>query len=82
MKFDYAEYTSRYIDFIFVFLRKDDEPPIVPGHPLWGNGEQFNKNSVEFILDAQKKHGDVFSIRMLHYFMTVIADPHSFEAFR
>lgn len=49
---------------------------------LWGNGEQFNDNSVEFILNSQKKHGHVFSIRMLHYFMTVIADPHSFEAFR
>ncbi|XP_067932244.1 cytochrome P450 7A1-like [Watersipora subatra] len=61
--------------------RKTDEPPLIPGHLLWGNGEQFNNDSVNFILDCQKKHGSVFSIRMLHYFMTVIADPHSFEAF-
>lgn len=63
-------------------FRKDDEPPIVPGHILWGNGQQFNDNSTQFILDSQRKCGDVFSIRMLHYYMTVIADPHSFEAFR
>lgn len=55
---------------------------MVPGHILWGNGKQFNEDSIGFILDCQKKYGDVFSIRMLYYFMTVIADPHSFEAFR
>lgn len=49
---------------------------------VWGNGEQFNNDSIKFILDSQSKHGDVFSIRMLHYYMTVVADPHSFETFR
>jgi len=65
-----------------VCCRKQNEPPIVPGHPIWGNGKQFDDDSVGFILDSQKKYGNVFSIRMLHYYMTVIADPHSFDAFR
>lgn len=66
----------------FIHYRQQDEPPVVPGHILWGNGEQFNKDSISFILDSQKKYGNVFSIRMLYYYTTVIADPHSFEAFR
>ncbi|XP_029656313.1 prostacyclin synthase-like isoform X1 [Octopus sinensis] len=60
--------------------RRKGEPPIVPGHMIWGNGEQFKNDAIKFLHDSQKNHGDIFTIRFFHQRLTIIADPHSVEA--
>lgn len=69
---------AAYIKYFFR-LRRKGEPPIVPGHFLWGNGKAFAENAVDFIHKAQKKFGDIFTIRLLNQYLIVINDPHTYE---
>jgi len=64
-------------------FRRPGEPPIVSkgSSPLWGNATQFSGHAVKFLRDAQITYGDVFNIRLINQYLTVIMDPHSFEAF-
>lgn len=64
----------------FIRRRRDGEPDIVPGHFLWGNGESFQKNAVDFLHQCRKNHGEIFTIRFFHQRLTIIMDPHSLEA--
>ncbi|GAB1602626.1 prostacyclin synthase-like [Argonauta hians] len=68
-----------YYKYIF-YRRRKGEPPLVPGHFLWGNGEQFKSNAIKLLHDSQKQFGDIFTIRFFHQRLTIIADPHSIEA--
>lgn len=68
-----------YKKYIFRQHRKG-EPDLVPGHFLWGNGESFRNNAVDFLHKSQKNHGDIFTIRFFHQRLTIIMDPHSVEA--
>ncbi|XP_023930362.1 25-hydroxycholesterol 7-alpha-hydroxylase-like [Lingula anatina] len=61
--------------------RRPGEAPVAKGHFLWGNGEEFNKNAVQFLLKCGKDLGDVFTIRLLNQCLTIVMDPHSYEAF-
>jgi hypothetical protein len=53
----------------------------VPGHFLWGNGNEFAKHAVQFLHKSQKKLGDIFTIRLLNTHMVMILDPHAYEDF-
>ncbi|XP_052284775.1 cytochrome P450 7A1-like [Dreissena polymorpha] len=59
--------------------KKEGEPPIVPGHFLFGNGMAFSQNAVEFIHKSTARFGKVFTIRLLNQHVTIINDPHSYE---
>ncbi|XP_025108085.1 cholesterol 7-alpha-monooxygenase-like [Pomacea canaliculata] len=69
-----------YLRFTFRIRRKS-EPPYVPGHFLWGNSAQFSKHHVRFLQTSQKQLGDIFTIRLLNHYFTVIMDPHCYETF-
>ncbi|CAG5125176.1 unnamed protein product [Candidula unifasciata] len=66
---------------LFYRKRKPGEPPIVPGHFLWGNGQQFMEHAVQFLSKSRQKYGDVFTIRLLNQHWTMVLDVHSFELF-
>lgn len=65
---------------IFSAFRRPGEPPIVKGHLIWGSGKDFNLHAVNFLQKAYKSYGDVFTIRLVNQYLTIINDPHSFEA--
>ncbi|XP_025107476.1 cholesterol 7-alpha-monooxygenase-like [Pomacea canaliculata] len=60
---------------------RKSEPPYVPGHFLWGNSAQFSKHLVRFLQTSQKQLGDIFTIRLLYHYFTVIMDPNCYEMF-
>nr|KAI8733043.1 prostacyclin synthase-like [Biomphalaria glabrata] len=69
-----------YFKLFYRRLRKG-EPPLAPGHFLWGNGKQFTEHAVKFLQGAHKKCGDVFTIRFLNQYWTMVLDIHSYERF-
>lgn len=69
-----------YFRFIFRF-RRENEAPYVPGHFLWGNGADFAEHAVRFLHKSQKALGDIFTIRLLNQYLTIVMDPHCFEKF-
>lgn len=44
-----------------------------------GNSKDFGQHAVKFLHDSRDKYGDVFTIRLLNQYITIIMDPHSFE---
>lgn len=81
-----VKYILSQYNFIFNFLclfprRKPGEPPLVPGHWLFGNGKDFAEHAVSFLNGAKNKLGNVFTIRFFHQYWTIILDVHSFEKF-
>ncbi|KAK7489659.1 hypothetical protein BaRGS_00019054 [Batillaria attramentaria] len=69
-----------YFRFVFRF-RRENEAPYVPGHFLWGNGAEFAQNAVRFLHKSQKALGDIFTIRLLNQYLTIVMDPHCYEKF-
>ena len=63
------------------YNRREGEPPLVPGHFLWGNGADFAEHAVRFLHKSQKALGDIFTIRLLNQHLTMVMDPHCFEQF-
>ncbi|XP_050413302.1 cytochrome P450 7A1 [Patella vulgata] len=59
--------------------RRLNEPEIVPGNIIWGNGADFAEHAVNFLHRCQKKFGDIFTIRLLNQYLTMVMDPHSYE---
>ena len=47
---------------------------------LLGSAGDFSRHAVQFLHDAHKKYGDVFTMRLLNQHITVIMDPQSYEA--
>ncbi|CAG5121608.1 unnamed protein product [Candidula unifasciata] len=66
---------------IFYRRLRAGEPPLAPGHFLWGNGKQFTDHAVKFLHAAHKKCGDVFTVRFLNQYWTMVLDIHSYEQF-
>uniref|UniRef100_A0A1I8ITJ4 Cytochrome P450 n=3 Tax=Macrostomum lignano TaxID=282301 RepID=A0A1I8ITJ4_9PLAT len=61
--------------------RSDSEPPLVPGSRLFGNGPQFQANAVQFLLDARRKFGSLFTIRFPGHHIHMLMNPHSIGEF-
>ncbi|PVD24508.1 hypothetical protein C0Q70_14991 [Pomacea canaliculata] len=61
--------------------RRNNEPPYVAGHFLWGSGVEFSQNVVLFLHKSQKQLGDIFTFRVLNKYITIIMDPHCYEDF-
>ena len=62
-------------------FRRHGEPPIVKGHPIWGSAKDFGVHAVNFLQKSTKDYGDVFTIRLVNQYLTIVNDPHSFETF-
>jgi len=52
----------------------------VKGSLIWGSAVDFGTHAVEFLHKCQKKYGEVFTLRLVNQHLTVIMDPHSYEA--
>lgn len=50
------------------------------GHPIFGSCLEFGEHAVNFLQKSHKTYGDVFTIRLVNQYLTIINDPHSFEA--
>lgn len=62
------------------FFRRHGEPQVVKGSWLWGSAIDFNQHAVNFLLKAEKTYGKVFTMRLVNQHITIIMDPHSYEA--
>ena len=60
--------------------RRPGEPPIVKGNVLLGSAAKFSENAVTFLHSAHRQYGDVFTVRLVNQYLTIIMDPHSYEA--
>lgn len=60
--------------------RRPGEPPIVKGNLLLGSANDFSTQAVDFLHKTTEKYGEIFTIRLINQYLTIIADPHSFEA--
>jgi len=60
--------------------RRAGEPLIVKGNLLLGSAQKFSQDAVTFLHAAHRKYGDVFTIRLVNQYLTIIMDPHSYEA--
>lgn len=59
--------------FFYVFNRKTGEPPLINGWiPYLGKALIFRKDAYKFLLDQQKKLGDIFTVHIAgeQYFCT------------
>ena len=45
-----------------------------------GSSVEFNTHAVNFLHNARNEYGDVFTIRLINQHLTIVMDPHSFEA--
>ncbi|XP_029971881.1 25-hydroxycholesterol 7-alpha-hydroxylase-like [Salarias fasciatus] len=63
-----VHYTSR--------KRRENEPPLIKGWiPFLGKALEFRKDSLKFLLEQKRKHGDIFTVRMAGKYMTFVLDP-------
>ncbi len=68
------------LDFFVLLCRRQGEPPLVKGSMVWGNAVDFNEHAVKFLHQSTKTYGNVFTIRLINQFLTIVMDPHSFES--
>ena len=62
-------------------VRRAEEPPLVRGHLVFGVGAEFQRNAVRLLHETTARLGPVFTIRLLNKWVTIVQDPHLFQAF-
>ncbi|XP_070758113.1 prostacyclin synthase [Enoplosus armatus] len=61
--------------------RQKNEPPLDKGFLPWlGHALEFGKDAAKFLTRMKDKHGDIFTVRVAGYYVTVLLDPNSFDA--
>ncbi|XP_069581336.1 prostacyclin synthase-like [Brachyistius frenatus] len=61
--------------------RCKSEPPLDRGVIPWlGHALQFGKDAAKFLNRMKMKHGDIFTVRAAGRYVTVLLDPHSYDA--
>ncbi|XP_028821077.1 prostacyclin synthase-like [Denticeps clupeoides] len=61
--------------------RSNREPPLDKGAIPWlGHALEFGRDAASFVTGMKKKHGDIFTVRVAGRYVTVLLDPHSFDA--
>ncbi|XP_042363304.1 prostacyclin synthase [Plectropomus leopardus] len=61
--------------------RQNNEPPLDNGLIPWlGHALQFGKDAAKFLAWMKERHGDIFTVRVAGHYVTVLLDPHSFDA--
>lgn len=66
--------------YFFHLIRRKGEPEIVKGHFIWGSCIDFNTHAVNFLHKATKAYGSVFTMRLFNQYITIVNDPHCYEA--
>ncbi|XP_069477216.1 cytochrome P450 7B1 isoform X2 [Ambystoma mexicanum] len=60
--------------------RRVGEPPLESGWiPYLGLALQYRKDPLHFLQSLQKKHGDIFTVKILGKYMTFIMDPCQYQ---
>lgn len=60
--------------------RSKREPPVDKGMIPWlGHALEFGKDASKFINRMKMKHGDIFTVRVVGRYVTVLLDPHSYD---
>ncbi|KAL0594808.1 Prostacyclin synthase [Plecturocebus cupreus] len=63
------------------FCRRPGEPPLDLGSIPWlGYALDFGKDAASFLSRMKGKHGDIFTILVGGRYVTVLLDPHSYDA--
>uniref|UniRef100_G1R5M7 Prostacyclin synthase n=1 Tax=Nomascus leucogenys TaxID=61853 RepID=G1R5M7_NOMLE len=63
------------------FCRRPGEPPLDLGSIPWlGHALDFGKDAASFLTRMKEKHGDIFTILVGGRYVTVLLDPHSYDA--
>nr|XP_033819166.1 prostacyclin synthase [Geotrypetes seraphini] len=61
--------------------RLPNEPPLDRGAVPWlGHALAFGKDAAKFLSKMKEKHGDIFTVQAAGKFVTVLLDPHSYDA--
>ncbi|XP_029007921.1 prostacyclin synthase-like isoform X2 [Betta splendens] len=61
--------------------RSAKEPPLDKGFIPWlGHALEFGKDASKFLNRMKLKHGDIFTVRAAGRYVTVLLDPHSYDA--
>ncbi|KAJ1123163.1 hypothetical protein NDU88_001636 [Pleurodeles waltl] len=68
-----------------VFFRRakrfPNEPPVDMGMIPWlGHALAFGKDAATFLTKMKAKHGDIFTVHVAGKYVTVLLDPHSYDA--
>jgi len=64
----------------FWFWRRQGEPQIMPGSLLWGSANDYSRDAVAFLHRAQRHLGDIFTIRLVNQYLTIVMDPHCYDS--
>lgn len=68
--------------YMYTPIQKVGAPPLVPSYiPWFGNSFEFYKNPVQFIVECQKKYGNIFTIYIGGIYFTYIMDPDEMKTF-
>uniref|UniRef100_A0A3Q0SRB6 Prostacyclin synthase n=1 Tax=Amphilophus citrinellus TaxID=61819 RepID=A0A3Q0SRB6_AMPCI len=66
--------------YLFIYFRSKREPPVDKGMIPWlGHALEFGKDASKFINRMKVKHGDIFTVRVVGRYVTVLLDPHSYD---
>ncbi|XP_053724734.1 prostacyclin synthase-like [Synchiropus splendidus] len=61
--------------------RSKTEPPLDKGVVPWlGHALEFGKDASKFLARMRQKHGDIFTVCVAGHYVTVLLDPHSYDA--
>ncbi|KAL6111476.1 ptgis [Pungitius sinensis] len=61
--------------------RSKRDPPLDKGVIPWlGHALEFGKDAFKFLNRMKLKHGDIFTVRVAGRYVTVLLDPHSYDA--
>ncbi|XP_075427383.1 prostacyclin synthase [Ascaphus truei] len=70
-----------YLFSLFRRCRRPNEPPLDHGLIPWlGHALEFGKDAANFLSRMKAKHGDIFTVQVAGKFVTVLLDPHSYDA--
>ncbi|XP_029990750.1 prostacyclin synthase [Sphaeramia orbicularis] len=61
--------------------RSKTEPPLDKGFIPWlGHALEFGKDASKFLNRMKQKHGNIFTVHVVGRYVTVLLDPHSYDA--
>ncbi|GAB1287232.1 Prostacyclin synthase [Apodemus speciosus] len=61
--------------------RRPGEPPLDLGSIPWlGHALEFGRDAASFLTRMKEKHGDIFTVLVGGRYVTVLLDPHSYDA--
>lgn len=62
-------------------FRRAGEPTVVKGSLIWGSAKDFGTHAVKYLHRCQKSYGDVFTLRLVNQYLTVLMNPNDYDEF-